>query len=357
MGTGNVYPTNTKWFGFLKIPLWGKIVLNIVIPLIIGGLLLAILITTPEPDKEGKMIAYGISLLSALFTSVLILLVQKEFEASELAKINTDVISRDHYIKDFLENADQAIAKLIDHLATDCYNTCSEKSNRCKDCERFKQRICSGLLREYLWKTCDTLSKAIELSREGAFKLTTNIEAFHTLATDHLISFGGSHYSVVHWIGDVDLPEEKYNFLDYHFLGDLIEKLAKPQVNHPPYYKNFKIRWLLIGNQTKIMNSYDYIFYTIDYVNLTRKLNLNLTDLDGFFEFYVVSDTDYRRSFQSKQHILSDTGKELYSKREPNIGLFGDYFMFFEEGKENEYGIIGTNQYKKQFFSRRIVFF
>lgn len=369
METDNIiYPIYGLWLGKYKMKTSRRITLNIVIPLLLGGLCFAISESFISETPEGGALSYCIGLLTALFIAAILLLTQKENEADVFAKIKTDVIQREHYTNNVLENADHAIAKLIEHLAKDCYDRCSNKSIRCKDCERYNQRVCSGLLREYLLETCKDLSEAIVSSREGKFTITTNEDRFHILATDHLINFeklhlplpaNELHYSVVHWIGHEKLKEKKYDFLDYYFLNNLIERIAMLRKKEPLNYQNFKIRWLLIGDEANIMNSYDYIFYTIDFFmkNHNSESNLKINDLDNFFEFYVISANDYRRHFNLNIKLIKGEGEVFYSKKEPNLGLFGDYFMFAEGGKEGESGTIYTNQYKNDSLRGVLSFF
>jgi len=266
--------------------------------------------------------------------------VKEEIGDIIMDKLSSNVIKRDHFIEKSLPYADKVLSELISHFAEDCYNRCSNYSDKCKGCKRFMQE-CNGLLRNYLYETCMTLAEAIDESKHGEYKLKTNIEKFHTIAIDHLMGTNSKYYSVIHWIGDSIPNEETYDKFDYHFLNALIQKITEIKVpkDRLPYYKkvNFKIRWLLIGDECKIENNYDYIFYVIKSLPGTEKI------INDFFEFYVISTDNYKSQTSAGLATLSDFGKHLFKPEEnPSFGIFGDYFLFADADDSDEHGTIYT---------------
>lgn len=198
---------------------------------------------------------------------------------------------------------------------------------------------CNGLLRNYLYETCMTLADAIKESKNGEYKLKTNIEKFHTIAIDHLMGTNSKHYSVIHWIGNTVPSEETYDKFDYHFLNALIQKITETKTaKDKPYYKkeDFKIRWLLIGDENCIGNNYDYIFYVIKSLDKESIVN-------EFFDFYVISTDNYKSQTSADLAKLSDFGKHLFKPEdEPSFGIFGEYFMFADADDSDEHGTIYT---------------
>ncbi len=254
-------------------------------------------------------------------------------------------IKRQHFIDKSIINADNIIAAILNHLAEDCYNRCSNFSKQCADCKNFNQE-CNGLLRNYLYETCRNLQGAIADSKIGKFELNTNIERFHTIAVEHLIGCCSKSYSVIHWL-DPNAPSAKdanYDSLDYDFLSVLLQELVELKIKTKPnsaYYKkhNFEIRWLFVGNTDDMMNNYDYIFWVIDQMNLCEKVK-------DFFSFYAISEERYLSHHTAKFNQMRPFVKDLF-KTEPSLGIFGDYFMFVDaDDKSGKHGTIYTRMYK-----------
>jgi hypothetical protein len=355
---------NTKWLGLFSIPMWGKIVLNILIPLIVGGLVLGIARVLVANPEQGA-ITLCLALLSALCSSIIMLLIKREFEAENMTSVcnyinsvgtNIDGMNnnisqfeflkdRNHFIDKSIDSADKVISGLVSHLAKDCYLRCSKNSDKCMGCPRFSRGECNGLLRNYLYNTCETLENAIKDYRDGIFKLATNIRKFHTLAIDHLMGYSGQTYSVMHYIGNEKTHEETYDNLDSHFLHTLLHKITAKNNNiSQTYYEknNFKIKWLLIGDEKNIENNYDYIFYVAE-----KHLKIPDEIMDDLFEFYIISNDDYKNKTSSHLTLLGDFAKQQV-QAQPSVGIFGDYFMFIDSTKPDEHGTIYTRMHDRK---------
>jgi hypothetical protein len=257
-----------------------------------------------------------------------------------VSEINNEAIKRNHFIDKSIDTADKVISGLVSHLAEDCYLRCSKNSDRCKNCSRFSNGECNGLLRNYLYKTCMTLENAIGDYRKGEFKLATNIREFHTIAIDHLKGYNGSNYSVFHYIGNKELNEENYDSLDAHFLNTLLKRITQ---GTPAYYEttNFVIKWLLIGDENIIKYNYDYIFYVVE-----KTLSISDEIMDRLFEFHVISEDDYTNKTSNDLIGLNEFVKGNV-QQEPNMGIFEDYFMFIDSTKPDEHGTIYTKMHNK----------
>ena len=262
------------------------------------------------------------------------------------------------YSSSFGTSNDGIIVDLLAHLKNECYGRCSNTSQHCSGCEKFSNE-CDGLLRRYLYKESDHLQESIKDMRNGKYNLDTNIEEYHTIAINHLISSNSVRYSVIQWIRpdeytDDNKYEETYDRLDFHFLHRLLVALTKkidddgnPTV---PYYmrdisyakKNtkFKIQWIFIGDKKCMKANFDYIFRVVD----DLKLRDVITD---FFEFRIISTSDYQT--HSEDLIMSYDGlcKQLLPlSNQPSFGLFGSRFMFADSLDANRHGTIYTKDYK-----------
>jgi len=280
-----------------------------------------------------------ISLLGFIIPLIVIDVLQRQRK-----EYNGSIIKREDFITQSLDTADMAISGLVSHLAADCYTRCSENSDKCNNsCTNFKNKKCNGLLRNYLLKTSNALLKAIEHYKKGQFELTTNIRDFHTLAINHLIGYKGTTYCVMHCIGNNERFEENYDNLDCHFLYTLLEKVTK-KVSGSSYQKNqdFKIKWLLIGDSTKMKNNYDYIFWVANKLN-----NSILQQLDTFFEFYILSQEDYNTKKTTPLTDITIQWVKEQVEDEPSIGIFSDYFMFIDAEKKDVHGTIYTRMHEK----------
>jgi hypothetical protein len=225
------------------------------------------------------------------------------------------------------------MSALLTHFSEDCFNKCSNLSDKCFKCESFSKG-CNGLLRNYLREECKSFQDSITMAKDGQYQLTTNIKKFHTLAIDHLIGAGGNQYSVIHWIGHDKVNEETYDDLDFHFLNALLTRLTNNSKKEKSYSEkvHFKIRWLLIGDEKVIMDTYDYIFYVVDQLKLDDKAEI-------LFDFHVMSESDYSSKMAAELVQLSSPVQTLL-KIKPNIGIFGEYFMFTECENGDERGTI-----------------
>lgn len=353
---------NKKYMGIFSIPFWLRIVLNIVIPLGIFGIVFAIVKESISKDNDGM--AFCLSLLCSLLSSIIILLVKREIEEKNTTSIcgfidsvDTGITNiscdlrqfkflktREHFIDKSIDTADKVISGLVSHLADDCYGICSVDSDECKDCIKFKKGECNGLLRKYLYETCMTLKKAIEEYKDGKFTLSTNIRVFHTIAIEHLKGYKGSNYSVFHYIGNKKQNKANYNNLDVHFFNTFLKRMTDGAT---AYYNRdekdkFVIRWLLIGDYKLVVHNYDYIFYVAN-----DMLKISDAVMDDLFEFYIISETKYTNDTSDDLTKLSKFVKDSV-QQEPSIGIFGDYFMFIESlNKPDEHGIIYTNMHNK----------
>jgi hypothetical protein len=309
--------------------LW-SLFFNFLIPSIIATIV-GITSSNFTESSEGRVL---FTMSGFLFPLIIVDIFRREHQA-----LSGSYIKRQHFIDKPLKNGETVISTLLGHFSEDCYNRCSNFSEQCAGCEKF-QGECNGLLRNYLYLECKALQDAISKAKEGEYNLSTKIKKFHTIAIDHLIATKSKNYDVLHWIGDVVPNEETYDALDFHFLNVLISALTKGK---SPYYKTekFKIRWILIGDKEKIMNTYDYIFYVIKELNLP-----NSVDISKFFTFYTITSSDYSARMANDLAKLSSLGKQLFQK-EPSVGIFGNYFMFADAREDSsEHGTIYTNLHK-----------
>jgi len=242
-----------------------------------------------------------------------------------------------------IDTTEDFIASFLDHLAEECFSKCSNVSAKCSTCEKFPDN-CDGLLRNYLFHEASDLRDAIRNSRKGEYALATNIEKYHTIAIDHLIVYKSKHYKVVQWIGSELPKEETYDRLDFHFLNSLLSKIIEANKNGPSYKKqDFKIKWLLIGNIDNMKNNFDYIFFVIKSMGLQN-------DVKEFFEFYIMSEENYKANADPLMATYNDFVKRMLNidknSYKPSFGIFGSHFLFADASDENQHGTIYTKKFK-----------
>jgi len=242
-----------------------------------------------------------------------------------------------------IDTTEDFIASFLDHLAEECFSKCSNVSAKCSTCEKFPDN-CDGLLRNYLFHETSDLRDAIRDSRKGEYALATNIEKYHTIAIDHLIVSKSKYYKVVQWIGSEPPKEETYDRLDFHFLNSLLSKIVDANKNGLDYKKHdFKIKWLLIGSVDNMKNNFDYIFFVIKSMGLQ-------SDVKEFFEFYIMSEENYKANADPLIATYNDFIKGMLNidKKcyKPSFGIFGSHFLFADASDANQHGTIYTKMFK-----------
>jgi hypothetical protein len=253
----------------------------------------------------------------------------------EMKENSGSIIKRQHFIDKSLKVGDSVMSALLAHFSEDCYNRCSNYSDKCAGCPNFSKE-CNGLLRNYLLEECYGFQSSINMVKQGQYQLSTKIERFHTIAIDHLIGIGDKEYTVIHWFGNG--AEETYDDLDFHFLSALLTKLTDKDsnTNEKSYFERvkFRIRWLLIGNIDSIKNKCDYIFHVV--------AELGFNDIsETLFKFYNMEENKYQNLMTAEIAQLSPL-LQKYFKNKPNVGIFGTHFMFAESENADEHGIIYT---------------
>lgn len=237
------------------------------------------------------------------------------------------------------QNAETHICTLIDYLAEECFKNCSEY-DLCRRCNRFKDspEKCNGLLRAFLYEDCKNLIKSIDICDKGYYQLTTNIESYHEIAIKYMLAQNSTLYGVIQTIDDVTNDNAQYDYLDFHYLKCLLKLVQQiePNTNKKYYEKNnFKIKWLLVGDVSKIKNNYDYIFYVIG--ELGKDLSKNVAD---FFEFYNISKSSYQMQRQGKSMLDG-----FVHESNPSLGVFGKHFIFVDALQRNgTHGCIYTTK-------------
>ena len=238
---------------------------------------------------------------------------------------------------------ENVIVNFLEHLIEDCYSRCS--NTNCQDgCLKLASE-CDGLLKKYLYEESRQLKESIILSKTGKYALDNNIERFHTIAIDHLIAARSRQYAVVQWIGskpysDNNKYQETYDRMDFHFLNVLIERLTTTNKKNR-HHTTFKIKWLLIGDINCMQNNFDYIFYVIK----TRPPE-TVEVIKGFFEFYLITESDYMTAIEPILARSSPFFKSLLNiKNEPSFGIFGENFMFADSPDPDHHGTIYTRTF------------
>lgn len=258
-------------------------------------------------------------------------------------ELGKDVLERSDFLKYSLPNGDNVMDHTLSYLKKQCYTTCSQNSNQCRKCDRGKE--CNGLLRHYMLKSIENLQSSMNCFKDGKFVLNNNIREFHTIAVEHLFGYQCQYYSVVHYIDSNDIDVANYDALDFDFLRVLLERVIKQKNNA----KRLKIRWLLVGDYSKMKNNYDYIPYVIndvvkDYPNKDKLAS-------SLIEFKHISKTDYTNADALQYNQLSNFTKNKIYNQTPSVGIFGEYFIFIDDEKMSyNHGTIFTNQYKQDGF-------
>lgn len=247
---------------------------------------------------------------------------------------------------------DDVIVDLLQHLTNQVYNRCSHTSDQCAGCAKFASE-CDGLLRRYLYEESKHLQDAIKKSKDGQYALDNDITKFHTIAIDHLLGAYGSQYSVIQWIGSTpysesNLYDETYDSLDFDFLYTLLSRITVKSPSGEAYYEKvlaggekFKIKWLLIGNPKCMQNNFDYIFYVIKNLDVSKDI------VSQFFEFYIIDEDRYEREIRLiLRKYSSNTCDSFFSlENEPSLGIFGDQFMFVDSLDRCSHGTVYTRDY------------
>jgi len=251
-----------------------------------------------------------------------------------------------------LTTNEDVIIGFLEHLTENCYNRCS--NTRCiEGCLKLANES-DGLLKRYLYEESRELITSMDHSKKGEYALDNNIKRFHTIAIDHLIAAKSRQYAVVQWIGSKPYSEdnkyqETYDMMDFHFLNVLLDKLTTTKkkgkqqkiTNKLTQHISFKIKWLIIGDISNMKNNFDYIFYVIK-----SKSPKIIEVVKGLFEFYLISESDYRTAIEP---IIATSGpfcKSLLNiENKPSFGVFGDNFMFADSPDPDHHGSIYTRSY------------
>jgi len=244
-----------------------------------------------------------------------------------------------------IDSTEDFIASFLDHLSEECFSKCSNVYAKCSTCEKFPNN-CDGLLRNYLFHEASDLRDAIRNAKKGEYFLATNIEKYHTIAIEHLIALKSNHYKVIQMVGSKEAKDATYDSLDFDFLNSLLSKITENEPNgNTPYYKKqrFKIIWLLIGDNKNLKNNFDYIIYIVK----TKKL---ISVVNKFFEFYAMTEDDFRTNCAPLKATENDFIKEKLNIDEkyykPSFGIFGLHFIFEDASNVNQHGTIYTKTYK-----------
>lgn len=250
------------------------------------------------------------------------------------------------------------IVNLLDHLTDQVYNRCSNCADNCGQCNKLASED-DGLIRRYLYEDSQHLKQAISKSKAGEYSLDNNIPKYHTFAITHMLQTFGEQYSVLQWVGDRKYSDESkydetFDSLDFDFLYMLLKMVTEPfnGRDSDPYYKiklsgeKFKIKWVLIGNLECMKNNYDYIFYVIK--KLQRDEHIDLQIISSFFEFYIINGDRYKEKIDEidRSNNIDPYKDILHLRTEPNLGIFGNQFMFIDSLDKESHGSIYTKKYK-----------
>ncbi len=212
------------------------------------------------------------------------------------------------FIKNIADNKYETSRKDIDTLHG-LINTLYKSVERKCTLEKCNAAMCDEkkdcFFREFIINDLRTLCEAIErINNNNEYVLNKNITYYHTIAILQIERQKINIFNVIHYI-DNNEEADKY---DEHFLNTLLSK---------KYLKT--INWLFIGNLSN-KKAYEYL----------RDINAH-KGAEEIFKFY-------NASLKTFQDILDQKSPEVtnyISKTEPNVGIYGNEFIFTQKPDED----------------------
>lgn len=308
------------------------IFIEIGIPLVvaIGGLFLAKR-CFPNIDM-GTSILFNIVLTYLTFS-----IVQKVIHRMYLNKIYKQILTdfsllienQQQFLNNTEKKTDATLSALIKHLKDDYFIRCTSNDKACAKCSKY-QKSCDGLFRNFLSRDCDILHSAFEDMNKGQYTLNRNIEEYHTIAIEQMVIQQIKTYNVIHYIETKNDSEPQYNEHDISFIRILLETIYSRKDFEKAYYDvvGFKINWLFVGDYTHIRNNYDYLIKVL--LEKVDAHKITVDKINQVFNFYNISERDFSTQINGRAEI-----KSYISTTKPNIGIFGDAFVFVESASHN----------------------
>lgn len=229
--------------------------------------------------------------------------------------------------------SDIVLYDLIKYLAEETYNNCSGQDNHCQACPHYAEH-CGGLLRAYLREDSEKLAESIKkVEKEHSYMLNNDISYYHTLAIERLISMEGTSYRVIQTL--MGGEKEAYDQMDVDFMHIFLQKIKE---NDYAKKKNFKVKWIFVGDNTESNARRNYYYLIEELLQTENK------EIKEIFEFRTMSRTAYNQAFSSFKKI-GNTSINKYFHSDPSLGIFDRDFVFVDaDENEDDHGTMYANQ-------------